>query len=63
MGLDADDPADELARTKQVLLDSNRRSERLIEGLLVLARSERGSEEREDVDLGEVVAEEAARYE
>ncbi|HZX39896.1 MAG TPA: ATP-binding protein [Streptomyces sp.] len=63
VGLDESASAEELARTKTVLLDNNRRSERLIEGLLVLARSERGLSEREDVDLGEVVAEEAARYE
>jgi signal transduction histidine kinase len=63
VGLDESASAEELARTKTVLLDNNRRSERLIEGLLVLARSERGVAEREDVDLGEVVAEEAARYE
>lgn len=43
---------------RQVLLDSNRRSERLIDGLLLLARSERGLAEREAVVLGEVVAEE-----
>ncbi|MFF8610579.1 sensor histidine kinase [Streptomyces sp. NPDC015346] len=53
---------DDSSDVKQVLLDSNRRSERLIEGLLVLARSERGLEEREDVRLGEVVAEECERY-
>lgn len=47
---------------KQVLLDTNRRSERLIDGLLLLARSERGLEERDDVDLGEVVEEECERY-
>ncbi|MET7713241.1 ATP-binding protein [Streptomyces sp. NPDC005407] len=63
VGLDESASAEELARTKTVLLDNNRRSERLIEGLLVLARSERGLAEREDVDLGEAVAEEAARYE
>lgn len=63
VGLDESASAEELARTKTVLLDNNRRSERLIEGLLVLARSERGLSEREDVDLGEVVAEEAARHE
>ncbi|CAM5471794.1 sensor histidine kinase [Streptomyces narbonensis] len=43
---------------RQVLLDSNRRSERLIDGLLLLARSERGLAEREAVALGEVVTEE-----
>ncbi|MFI6106059.1 sensor histidine kinase [Streptomyces sp. NPDC051310] len=49
---------DDSVGVKQVLLDSNRRSERLIEGLLLLARSERGLEQREDVPLAEVVAEE-----
>ncbi|SED01624.1 cell wall metabolism sensor histidine kinase WalK [Streptomyces sp. TLI_105] len=46
---------------RQVLLDANRRSERLIDGLLLLARSERGLAglaEREDVRLGDVVREE-----
>ncbi|MFG3507423.1 sensor histidine kinase [Streptomyces sp. NPDC047821] len=47
---------------KQVLLDTNRRSERLIDGLLVLARSERGLEEREAVPLREVVEEECEAY-
>ncbi|MFG3496192.1 ATP-binding protein [Streptomyces sp. NPDC047928] len=64
VGLDEDEPlaAEQLAALKRVLLDSNRRSERLIDGLLSLARSERGLDEREDVDLGDVVAEECARY-
>ncbi|MEU9607533.1 ATP-binding protein [Streptomyces sp. NPDC048057] len=62
VGLDPAASADELAATKQVLLESNRRSERLIEGLLMLARGERGLEDREDVDLGAIAAEEAARY-
>ncbi|MCT4354781.1 ATP-binding protein [Streptomyces sp. Je 1-79] len=53
---------DDANEVKQVLLDSNRRSERLIEGLLVLARSERGLEEREDVPLRAVVAEECETY-
>lgn len=62
VGLDDPTP-DDLVRTRQTLLDNNRRSERLIEGLLVLARSERGlaNGEREDVDLARVVAEEAGR--
>lgn len=62
VGLDDPSPA-ELVRTRQTLLDNNRRSERLIEGLLVLARSERGlaAGEREEVDFAQVVAEEAAR--
>ncbi|MGW7367541.1 sensor histidine kinase [Streptomyces sp. NPDC054841] len=62
VGLDESASAEELAAVKQVLLDSNRRSERLIEGLLVLARSERGLEKKEDVDLAEVAGEECERY-
>lgn len=63
IGLDDPTPED-LVRTRQTLLDNNRRSERLIEGLLVLARSERGlaEGEREPVDLAQVVAEETARH-
>ncbi|MFI1224134.1 MULTISPECIES: sensor histidine kinase [unclassified Streptomyces] len=63
IGLDDPSPED-LVRTRQTLLDTNRRSERLIEGLLVLARSERGlaTDEREAVRLDRVVREEAARY-
>ncbi|MFG2641103.1 sensor histidine kinase [Streptomyces sp. NPDC048370] len=53
---------DDTNEVKQVLLDSNRRSERLIEGLLMLARSERGLEQREDVELGAVVEEECETY-
>nr|WP_202542305.1 HAMP domain-containing sensor histidine kinase [Streptomyces sp. SID2563] len=63
VGLDDPTPED-LVRTRQTLLDNNRRSERLIDGLLVLARSERGLDksEREPVDLARVVAEEAVRH-
>ncbi|MFB7134890.1 sensor histidine kinase [Streptomyces sp. NPDC056237] len=63
IGLDDPSP-DDLVRTRQTLLDNNRRSERLIEGLLVLARSERGlaTGEREAVDFAQVVAEETARH-
>lgn len=63
VGLDDPTP-DDLVRTRQTLLDNNRRSERLIEGLLVLARSERGlaTSEQEAVELDRVVAEEAARH-
>lgn len=62
VGLDDPSPED-LVRTRQTLLDNNRRSERLIEGLLVLARSERGlaKSERAEVDLARVVEEESAR--
>ncbi|MFE6701706.1 sensor histidine kinase [Streptomyces sp. NPDC057718] len=63
IGLDDPSPED-LVRTRQTLLDTNRRSERLIEGLLVLARSERGlaTDEREAVRLDHVVREETARH-
>ncbi len=62
IGLDDEASPADLARTRTTLLDNNRRSEQLIEGLLMLARSERGLELREEVDLAEVVREEAARY-
>lgn len=62
VGLDAELSADDLQATKRVLLDTNRRSERLIEGLLMLARSERGVEEHDDVDLGELTREESVRH-
>ncbi|MDX3591978.1 HAMP domain-containing sensor histidine kinase [Streptomyces sp. ID03-2B] len=63
VGLDDPSPED-LVRTRQTLLDTNRRSERLIEGLLVLARSERGlaTDERESVRFDHVVREETARH-
>ncbi|GGR34423.1 ATP-binding protein [Streptomyces netropsis] len=59
VGLDGDPSPEELARTKTLLLETNRHSERLIDGLLVLARSERGLERRDPLDLAFVVAEEA----
>ncbi|WKK20889.1 ATP-binding protein [Streptomyces olivoreticuli] len=60
VGLDGDLSPEELARTKALLLETNRRSEHLIDGLLVLARSERGLERRDPLDLADVVAEETA---
>ncbi|WP_053730855.1 sensor histidine kinase [Streptomyces sp. WM6378] len=62
IGLDGEPGPADIERTRSTLLDNNRRSEQLIEGLLMLARSERGLEQREEVDLAEVVREEAARY-
>ncbi|MFJ7209950.1 sensor histidine kinase [Streptomyces sp. NPDC098789] len=52
----------ELARTKELMLRANRRSEHLIDGLLVLARSERGLAERQPVDLAALVEAECARH-
>ncbi|MGH3753563.1 MAG: sensor histidine kinase [Pseudonocardiaceae bacterium] len=46
-----------LAGVRQKLLDANRRSERLIDGLLLLARSDRGLEQRQPVRLDEIVRE------
>ncbi|MEV0274892.1 ATP-binding protein [Streptomyces sp. NPDC050610] len=61
VGLEGGRPsAEELAETKATLLATNRRSERLIDGLLVLARSERGLESRDRLNLADVVAEETA---
>ncbi|MEU5050634.1 ATP-binding protein [Streptomyces sp. NPDC021096] len=60
VGLDGDPSPKDLARTKATLLETNRHSERLIDGLLLLARSERGLDSREPLDLAEVVGEEVA---
>ncbi|MFD5104806.1 ATP-binding protein [Streptomyces cinereoruber] len=49
---------DEDCEVRRILLDTNRHSERLLDGLLLLARGERGLAEREDVPFAEVVAEE-----
>lgn len=62
VGLDEEATPQELARTKAALLESNRRSELLIEGLLTLARGERGLERRDPVDLTGVVAEEVGAH-
>ncbi|MGV9311076.1 HAMP domain-containing sensor histidine kinase [Streptomyces sp. NPDC003691] len=62
VGLDPSASPEETAATRAVLLESNRRSERLLEGLLMLARGERGLEQCEDVDLADVVTEESARH-
>ncbi|ANW19159.1 HAMP domain-containing protein [Streptomyces clavuligerus] len=65
VGLDPEHPED-VAATREILLEANLRSERLIDGLLTLARGERGlggsADDREDVDLGGVAVEEAGRY-
>ncbi|MFF9195750.1 sensor histidine kinase [Streptomyces sp. NPDC014779] len=48
---------DDLPRIQEELLDTNRRSERLIEGLLTLATSDRGLDRREPADLARIAAE------
>ncbi|GAA2238148.1 ATP-binding protein [Streptomyces amakusaensis] len=60
VGLASGNP-EETAATREILLESNRRSERLIDGLLLLAHGERGLSERDDVDLGEAAVEESRR--
>ncbi|MFB9904951.1 sensor histidine kinase [Allokutzneria oryzae] len=45
-----------LAEVSEQMLEANRRSERLIDGLLLLARSDRGLENRGPVELHDVVA-------
>jgi signal transduction histidine kinase len=53
-----DDPSPaEVAKAREQLLTTNRRIERIIDGLLVLARSDRGLDHRDPVDLREVLAE------
>ncbi|SDN48753.1 sensor histidine kinase [Allokutzneria albata] len=46
----------QLAEVSEQMLEANRRSERLIDGLLLLARSDRGIENRVPVELHRVVA-------
>jgi signal transduction histidine kinase len=46
-----------LAQVREQMLDANRRTEQLIDGLLVLARSDRGLADRVPVALHDVVAE------
>ena len=56
VALDDPEVADSTRRLGETLLAVNRRQERLIEGLLVLASSERQLDTRVRVDLGEVTA-------
>jgi signal transduction histidine kinase len=51
----ADPAPDRLPQVRQQLLSANRRGERLIDALLVLAHSERGLDGREPVALDELV--------
>ncbi|WP_317452134.1 MULTISPECIES: HAMP domain-containing sensor histidine kinase [unclassified Streptomyces] len=48
---------EDLPRIQEELLATNRRSERLIQGLLTLATSDRGLDRREPVDLARIAAE------
>ncbi|WP_411139861.1 sensor histidine kinase [Streptomyces sp. x-80] len=59
IGLEDPSP-EELEEVREGLLAANRRSERIIDGLLTLARGERGIERYETFDLREVVDEELA---
>ncbi|MGW1076375.1 ATP-binding protein [Streptomyces sp. NPDC002537] len=59
IGLEDPSP-EELVEVREGLLAANRRSERIIDGLLTLARGERGIERYETFDLREVVDEELA---
>ncbi|MFF1902345.1 sensor histidine kinase [Kitasatospora sp. NPDC058218] len=54
---------DSLNTVRQQLLDANRRAERLIDGLLLLAQGEQGLTHREPVALDEVAAEVARQHE
>jgi signal transduction histidine kinase len=56
VAMDAPGATPELTRLGQHLLDTNLRSEKLIDGLLLLARSDRGLTDRQQVRLHEVVA-------
>jgi signal transduction histidine kinase len=60
IGLDDPSP-DQLVRMREELLRANLRTERLIDGLLVLAQGERGLDGREPVSL-DVLAEEVADH-
>lgn len=59
---DAEVSAAELAEVRDELLDANRRSERLIDGLLALARSDRGLHTHEPVPVRKIVAEVVDRF-
>ena len=58
----AGEQSEAVARVSEQLLDANRRSERLIDGLLVLARSDQGLEHREPVPLHKIAAQEVEQH-
>lgn len=63
IGLIDDAPPPTVARVRGELLGLNRRCERLVSGLLLLAQSERGLEERHPVRLDEVAGAAVRQYE
>lgn len=58
----ADPTASSLAKTRANLLDANRRIERLLDSLLVLARSDRGLDHHEPVELDAVVGHQLSQH-
>jgi signal transduction histidine kinase len=63
IGLPDDAGPDDVARTRNELLEQNRRTEHLVESLLVLAEAERGLDGRtEEVDLAALVEEVVDEY-
>ncbi|MFB7469463.1 sensor histidine kinase [Kitasatospora sp. NPDC056184] len=58
----ADPTPEKVARIRRELLDTNLRTERLIEGLMTLARGERSPEEPSLVDLAELAYEAADQH-
>ncbi|MCK2241400.1 MULTISPECIES: ATP-binding protein [unclassified Crossiella] len=62
IGLAGNPTPEKAAEIREQLLTANRRIERLIDGLLVLARSDRGLAKRTKVDLHTVVAEAVEQY-
>ncbi|MGO1056796.1 sensor histidine kinase [Crossiella sp. CA198] len=62
IGLAGNPTPEKAAEIREQLLTANRRIERLIDGLLVLARSDRGLAKRAKVDMHTVVAEAVGQY-
>ncbi|SDL85065.1 Signal transduction histidine kinase [Lentzea albidocapillata subsp. violacea] len=62
IGLAGNPSPEKAAEIREQLLTANRRIERLIDGLLVLARSDRGLDKRTKVELHTVTADVVAHY-
>ncbi|WHT20616.1 ATP-binding protein [Crossiella sp. CA-258035] len=62
IGLAGNPSPEKAAEIREQLLTANRRIERLIDGLLVLARSDRGLAKRAEVELHAVVGEAVEQY-